>query len=1454
MMSTIQRKYRKITAQILLFALLAVSMFPGLGLQAVQAEAASQTISLHPNDATWTVTRGNPENPPANISTSSGNANIQMVVGDTAETTITVTQSAYYHVELDTLLTGHSGIHTIAIDGVTFKNEDGSDKRFDLYTPEGTLQSVVSLGQMELKAGEHTLTFHAVDTTATSTDSGITENRARAYVKSLVLAEVVPLLDTVAFTESELTLATGSSVIVDVYGTLDNGGAADLSLATVAYSSSDESVATINSAGVVEAVAIGNTTITATVTSGEIEKQAQMNVVVEGYSTLVYPFLQEVDGTKSLGADWTITDNTIIPIDGWADVGFPATTVVVNATGVGQYVTFGFEVPETADYQLTLDHGAISFGGIADISVDGTTIGTVDFYDAVKADSGKFAELETVSLTKGQQHQLKFEITGQNPGNTYVDERFVLRIFSMTFDKVEGPADSLQVSVADDSVMVGESTQISLASGSGATPEDVVYASSDKSIATVDSQGVVMAEGPGEATIYVQATLNGVIMVSSVDLLVTDFGTNPLSSVIMTSTGSFLTMTDTSQLTLKAKLADGTELDVTTAEGTQYTSEDAAVATVDAAGLITPVGPGSTNILASTTMGTVTKTARMSVVVVGDRVEGAWYPKVDFTGIHDFDGDPLTGKILVEFNATAMGTRIDGVMALLDSDETPTKYSHLPIILRMNTDGNFDGYNGGAYEALGMYQYRRGVTYHFEVIIDLDTQKYGAYVTTPEGDKTLIAADYSFRATAPTPDDIGRMILKTNHEDHLRVENAAISNTDLEVPARPEPAPLVPVTPSGNTITVDSFTGEAIQAAIDAAQDGDEIFLPAGTYKIKDTILIQKPIIMRGAAKLLNVGEIEWDIVESEENNIAPVWDGTPTELVYDESVPYTFDMIEVITESVHFEDIRFVGGLKDQDGYDPRTEDVQNSIDLRLNGVEIITGYAEVHGSEFTRHSQGLVMAGLGWDKTLKVRNSYFHENFRKSSGYGVVSESWGRGTLDIRDSEFARNRHDVIASTAINFYVIGNYHHSNDPVVKEYSIDLHPAADSTGRMVVRDNVMLNTGWIVYHGGSGEVTGNYFGPYELDYDGVNIGPSGGTTFLEKSKPHDIYIGRNINATGKDYMTVNGVSKLADLRTYDFDTSDSDPTKHYQAYNVYEDGVRYESVYTDYAPMHSDPAPKLGDMYVTEVDTGEIVKTVEQGVWYDLHAKAVDPQGADDIAKIGLQLRSANHAYLPGNEGGTYDAEGNFFIEVDESGLQVRETAGSGDWTALTGEGVFADGSQYTYANDASHQKGFTIRFRIPESAPEGQWYLNGYTVDQAGNIPWELDYLDQMSWEVNVVDDETPEPSEPFTVSEPVFTNWAGEAVTELTANEIIQVSVDITNHMDEAQDGTLIVALFNADNSFENMSYIHKSIEAQGTHTLHAGFKLPENTTGYKMKVFVWDSITGMIPLSNAVEFPAR
>lgn len=118
-----------------------------------------------------------------------------------------------------------------------------------------------------------------------------------------------------------------------------------------------------------------------------------------------------------------------------------------------------------------------------------------------------------------------------------------------------------------------------------------------------------------------------------------------------------------------------------------------------------------------------------------------------------------------------------------------------------------------------------------------------------------------------------------------------------------------------------------------------------------------------------------------------------------------------------------------------------------------------------------------------------------------------------------------------------------------------------------------------------------------------------------------------------------------------------------------------------------------------------------------------------------------------------------------------------------------------------------------------------------------------------NVVYTNAPDGSDVFLVSDVEFTNYAGDPVTSLTPNGDIAVRATVANRTNTARSATLIIALYDANHTLRNYAKVAWDAAPSESRTLEAGFRLPADVTGYRVKAFVWDDMTNMTPLSNAV-----
>ena len=118
----------------------------------------------------------------------------------------------------------------------------------------------------------------------------------------------------------------------------------------------------------------------------------------------------------------------------------------------------------------------------------------------------------------------------------------------------------------------------------------------------------------------------------------------------------------------------------------------------------------------------------------------------------------------------------------------------------------------------------------------------------------------------------------------------------------------------------------------------------------------------------------------------------------------------------------------------------------------------------------------------------------------------------------------------------------------------------------------------------------------------------------------------------------------------------------------------------------------------------------------------------------------------------------------------------------------------------------------------------------------------------VSKAEEESPYPLEIVTTS---FTDLYGNPVTTLTDNGFMKVNAKVANVSKEKISGTLIVALYKPNHSISRIAFADQSINSGDIQSFGAGFDLPDDVSGYYMKVFVWDSLEGMKPLADAVQF---
>lgn len=325
----------------------------------------------------------------------------------------------------------------------------------------------------------------------------------------------------------------------------------------------------------------------------------------------------------------------------------------IQSTTLNQSREFEFKVPATGYYTLQLSGFMATAGGLAAVLVDNVKVGEYMFYSPVNG-YGPKNTLKTVYLTEGM-HLLKVQVIQKGASS------FAMYPSEFTLIERSGPAlvesVSVQVEAGTNELVLDQATRllldVKLDDGTVPAPNEieVSYASSDPSVASV-SNGTITALRAGTSDITVTVTKDGANKQAVVPIRVLNAR---LDSVSIQLDRNPLVAGQTMTAIVNGLLDDGTPTHLIGAVKT-FASDNAAIASVSASGVIKAVSPGTTTIRVSASLGSVTKTASIELTVIAKVLESVTLtaePSVLMLGMH--------GKLNVK------GTMNDGTAADLTS-------------------------------------------------------------------------------------------------------------------------------------------------------------------------------------------------------------------------------------------------------------------------------------------------------------------------------------------------------------------------------------------------------------------------------------------------------------------------------------------------------------------------------------------------------------------------------------------------------------------------------------------------------------------------------------------------------------------------------------------------------------------------------------------------------------------
>lgn len=438
---------------------------------------------------------------------------------------------------------------------------------------------------------------------------------------------------TVAVTPNAISLSPGQSTRL-IAQALDAQGR-PLANRTYAWSASDASIATVNQVGDVTAVAPGVVSIraasggqsgTAVVTVSRVAVAAI--VISPKPVTLTPPQTQVLTvqlfdsaggslSTSGRSITWLSRAPAIASVSASGQVAAvaPGTTFVIAATPGAQstlYDSVGVTVSATPVSSTTVQPRAttVSVGGASGVRAVVVSAGVVTRTVPVSWQS-RSAAIASVAGTGGFPDSAT--VTGVSLGSTYVVATDPGgRSDSILVSVSTAPVASVSVSPASANISISATTQLSAVakdSAGGTLTPTITWVSLAPAVATVSTSGLVTAAAAGAATIEARANgagANGVDVVGSANVTVTQPVQAAVNSLIVTSPRSWIVPGDSMHLTVVLRDAQN---NVLTGRAITFSSNNSRMS-VDSAGIVTGAATSGRSDITATSEG---KSAKVQI-------------------------------------------------------------------------------------------------------------------------------------------------------------------------------------------------------------------------------------------------------------------------------------------------------------------------------------------------------------------------------------------------------------------------------------------------------------------------------------------------------------------------------------------------------------------------------------------------------------------------------------------------------------------------------------------------------------------------------------------------------------------------------------------------------------------------------------------------------------------------
>ncbi|MDE6522521.1 MAG: Ig-like domain-containing protein, partial [Muribaculaceae bacterium] len=502
-------------------------------------------------------------------------------------------RGADHTISLKFIEDGHLRLVCMSTNNTPFSGNSGALVNLQITATNDVAASC----NIELKDQRFTMANAKEYIVPNSTTSVTTE---RAYVESIILDQ------------SSVELHAGETIQISNEVLPNYASTKELE-----WSSTHPSIATVSATGLIKAIAVGTSTVTASAIDGSgVTATCQVTVLptpIESI-TLNSPSLSLTEGdTATLTATiapadatdksvtWSSSDESVVTVSANGEVtAVNAGTATITATSsngktASCTVTVADKIIDAAEIELSESSAELKVGEATTLTAtvlpENTTDKTVTWSSSNMSVATVDANGKIIAVALGEA-----TITA-TCGNVKATCKVTV---------VPTPVTSVTLSTHSLSLTEGETATLSATiAPEDATDKTVTWTSSDEAVATVSEDGVVTAVKGGTATITATSA-NG----KTADCTVT-VAANIISVESIEISNTELRLTEGDTATLTATIAPENATDKTVI----WTSSDASVAYVSEEGVVTAVKAGTATITAASSNG---KTATCTVTVAAN--------------------------------------------------------------------------------------------------------------------------------------------------------------------------------------------------------------------------------------------------------------------------------------------------------------------------------------------------------------------------------------------------------------------------------------------------------------------------------------------------------------------------------------------------------------------------------------------------------------------------------------------------------------------------------------------------------------------------------------------------------------------------------------------------------------------------------------------------------------------